>query len=201
MAAWKCQAAAAATQASFVVGSVILKNALKYVDEEKGEAFSPIVYALAREAVAGPILLLLSWAIAGALRWRFSGGGCWERRLAGQFMGQCCIAAVPATTPLVRLARCGSLRACCKALPQSPGAPRPNSQLPPPNAAPAGPMRPKQADLWRVALMGGAMFLSQLLYILGIELSGVAIATCMQPAIPVSRERDGEWQGGIPACL
>lgn len=35
--------------------------------------------------------------------------------------------------------------------------------------------------------MGCAMFLSQLLYILGIEMSGVTIATCMQPAIPVSR--------------
>jgi hypothetical protein len=29
------------------------------------------------------------------------------------------------------------------------------------------------------------MFTSQLLYILGIELSGVTVATCMQPAIPV----------------
>lgn len=70
---WKCQAAAAATQASFVVGSVFLKSSLKYVDEDKGEAFSPIVYALAREATAGPILLLLSWLIAGAGRARGRG--------------------------------------------------------------------------------------------------------------------------------
>lgn len=68
VAVWKCQAAIAATQASFVVGSVYLKGSLKYVDEAKGEAFSPIVYALAREAAAGPILLLLSWFIAGAGR-------------------------------------------------------------------------------------------------------------------------------------
>ena len=63
---WKPQVAIAATQASFVVGSVFLKSSLKFVDEDKGEAFSPIVYALAREAAAGPILLLLSWIIAGA---------------------------------------------------------------------------------------------------------------------------------------
>lgn len=62
---WKPQVAIAATQASFVVGSVFLKSSLKYVDEERGESFSPIVYALAREASAGPILLLLSWLIAG----------------------------------------------------------------------------------------------------------------------------------------
>lgn len=67
VAVWKCQTALAVTQASFVVGSVILKSSLKYVDEEKGEAFSPIVYALFREACAGPILLLLSRAMAGGL--------------------------------------------------------------------------------------------------------------------------------------
>ena len=50
-------------------------------------------------------------------------------------------------------------------------------------------MRPKRSDLWRVGVMGGAMFLSQLLYILGIEMSGVTVATCMQPAIPVRRRR------------
>lgn len=111
-AVWKCQLALAVTQASFVVGSVILKSSLKYVDEDAGEVFSPIVYALLREASAAPILLLLSWFMAG-----------------GTY--------------------------------------------------------PKQGDLWRVLLMGGAMFTSQLLYILGIELSGVTVATCMQPAIPV----------------
>jgi hypothetical protein len=68
IAIWKCQTAIALTQASFVIGSVFLKSSLKYVDEDKGEAFSPIVYALAREACAGPILLLLSWIMAGGCR-------------------------------------------------------------------------------------------------------------------------------------
>lgn len=112
LAVWKCQVAIAVTQASFVLGSVFLKSSLKYVDEEAGEVFSPVVYALAREACAAPILLVLSWIMAGKTS-------------------------------------------------------------------------PKRPDLWRVGLMGGAMFLSQLCYILGIELSGVTIATCMQPAIPV----------------
>jgi hypothetical protein len=65
-AVWKCQLALAVTQASFVVGSVILKSSLKFVDEDAGEVFSPIVYALLREASAAPILLLLSWFMAGA---------------------------------------------------------------------------------------------------------------------------------------
>lgn len=112
LALWKCQTAIALTQASFVFGSVFLKSSLAYVDEDKGETFSPIVYALAREGCAGPILLALSWVVAG-------------------------------------------------------------------KAA------PKRADLWRVCALGVAMYLSQLLYILGIELSGVTVATCMQPAIPV----------------
>lgn len=112
LALWKCQTAIALTQASFVFGSVFLKSSLAYVDEEKGETFSPIVYALAREGCAGPILLALSWIMAGKTA-------------------------------------------------------------------------PRRGDLWRVGAMGGAMYLSQLLYILGIELSGVTVATCMQPAIPV----------------
>lgn len=65
LALWKCQTAIGLTQASFVFGSVFLKSSLAYVDEEKGETFSPIVYALAREGCAGPILLVLSWFMAG----------------------------------------------------------------------------------------------------------------------------------------
>ena len=44
---------------------------------------------------------------------------------------------------------------------------------------------PEWQDAWRVAGLGLCLFLSQLFYIIGIELSGVVIATCMQPAIPV----------------
>lgn len=45
------------------------------------------------------------------------------------------------------------------------------------------------------------MYLSQLLYILGIELSGVTVATCMQPAIPVScRRRDRAAAAGAGSC-
>lgn len=36
-----------------------------------------------------------------------------------------------------------------------------------------------------VLLLGACLFASQLLYMLGIELSGVVVATCIQPAIPV----------------
>lgn len=54
------------TQASFVVGSVYLKSSLKYVDEQAGEVFHPIVYAFGREVTAGPILFVLSLAYAGA---------------------------------------------------------------------------------------------------------------------------------------
>lgn len=44
---------------------------------------------------------------------------------------------------------------------------------------------PSKIDVWRVAGLGACMFASQLLYIIGIELSGVVVASCMQPAIPV----------------
>ncbi len=49
----------------------------------------------------------------------------------------------------------------------------------------AGATLPAEADAWRVGLLGVCMFLSQLFYIIGIELSGVVVATCMQPVIPV----------------
>lgn len=44
---------------------------------------------------------------------------------------------------------------------------------------------PAWVDVWRVVGLGACMFFSQLFYIIGIELSGVVVATCMQPAIPV----------------
>ncbi len=44
---------------------------------------------------------------------------------------------------------------------------------------------PARQDIWRVVGLGACMFFSQLFYIIGIELSGVTVATCFQPAIPV----------------
>jgi len=44
---------------------------------------------------------------------------------------------------------------------------------------------PARQDLGRVAVLGACMFFSQLFYITGIELSGVVVATCIQPTIPV----------------
>lgn len=44
---------------------------------------------------------------------------------------------------------------------------------------------PARQDAPRLVALGACMFLSQLFYIIGIELSGVVVASCMQPAIPV----------------
>ena len=44
---------------------------------------------------------------------------------------------------------------------------------------------PARQDAARLVALGACMFLSQLFYIIGIELSGVVVASCMQPAIPV----------------
>ena len=44
---------------------------------------------------------------------------------------------------------------------------------------------PKRSDLLHVAGLGVCLFFNQLMYILGISLSGVLVATCMQPTIPV----------------
>lgn len=44
---------------------------------------------------------------------------------------------------------------------------------------------PKQSDLLHVGALGVCLFFNQLMYILGISLSGVLVATCMQPTIPV----------------
>lgn len=49
----------------------------------------------------------------------------------------------------------------------------------------AGYSVPGKRDVGKVAALGLCMFASQLLYIIGIELSGVVVASCMQPAIPV----------------
>ncbi|GAB4820872.1 hypothetical protein N2152v2_007918 [Parachlorella kessleri] len=44
---------------------------------------------------------------------------------------------------------------------------------------------PRRADLPKIGGLGVCLFFSQLFYITGIELSGVVVATCMQPIIPV----------------
>ena len=48
-----------------------------------------------------------------------------------------------------------------------------------------GTAKPAKPDTWRVVGLGCCLFCSQLFYILGIELSGVVVATCIQPTIPV----------------
>lgn len=40
-------------------------------------------------------------------------------------------------------------------------------------------------DVPRIALLGLLLYGNQLFYILGVSLSGVVMATCMQPGIPV----------------
>ncbi|KDD72087.1 hypothetical protein H632_c3887p0, partial [Helicosporidium sp. ATCC 50920] len=44
---------------------------------------------------------------------------------------------------------------------------------------------PARRDVLAVVALGFCMFASQLFFIIGIELSGVLVATCIQPAIPV----------------
>lgn len=51
--------------------------------------------------------------------------------------------------------------------------------------ATTGRVLPKGDDYLRVALLGGCLFFNQLFFILGIALSGVVVATCIQPTIPV----------------
>ena len=135
IAIWKCQTAIALTQASFVIGSVFLKSSLKYVDEDKGEAFSPIVYALAREACAGPILLLLSWIMAGGCRQLCAWLLLAARPEASQEIGRLLCttvthfesttaAAVPAAHPSTLCPR-----ACLPALPQPQGTRTPSARI------------------------------------------------------------------------
>ena len=44
---------------------------------------------------------------------------------------------------------------------------------------------PRRGDLLAILGLGSCLFLNQLFYILGIDMSGVLVATCMQPTIPV----------------
>eukprot|EP00210_Caulerpa_lentillifera_P008599 g8203.t1 len=44
---------------------------------------------------------------------------------------------------------------------------------------------PRREDFLQFLIIGTLLYCNQLFYILGVELSGVVIATCMQPAIPV----------------
>lgn len=44
---------------------------------------------------------------------------------------------------------------------------------------------PRRQDLLRIAGLGLCLFLNQLLFILGLFLAGVTLASCMQPTIPV----------------
>ncbi|CAL8470768.1 g10310 [Coccomyxa elongata] len=44
---------------------------------------------------------------------------------------------------------------------------------------------PKRVDLVRVMALGLCLYFNQLFYIVGIDMSGVVVATCMQPTIPV----------------
>ncbi|KAK9845426.1 hypothetical protein WJX81_006144 [Elliptochloris bilobata] len=106
---WHCQVALAGTQLAFCVGSVYLKNNLRSLDH--GQVFHPIIYALAREAIAAPIM-------------------------------------------------CGIAYSSTRQL-------------------------PARKDLLRVAALGLCLYFNQLFYIIGIDLSGVVVATCMQPTIPV----------------
>ena len=64
--AWHCQAALAVIQALFCIGSVYLKSCLLALDVAEARQFHPIIYALAREAVAGPIMCAIAYAQSGA---------------------------------------------------------------------------------------------------------------------------------------
>lgn len=44
---------------------------------------------------------------------------------------------------------------------------------------------PRRADYGSIAALGLCLYLNQLLYILGLQLAGVTLATCLQPSIPV----------------
>jgi drug/metabolite transporter (DMT)-like permease len=44
---------------------------------------------------------------------------------------------------------------------------------------------PKRQDVLRVMALGMCLYFNQLFYIIGIHMSGVVVATCMQPTIPV----------------
>ncbi len=52
------------------------------------------------------------------------------------------------------------------------------------STAPAGTL-PKRRDLLPITGIGICLYLNQLFFILGIDLSGVVVAACMQPTVPV----------------
>jgi drug/metabolite transporter (DMT)-like permease len=117
---WLWQAAVAATQLAFVVGSVILKAGLRAVDPAGGAAFHPVVYAFYREAAAGPLLLLLAWATTGTTRpaatdaprllalgaCMFAGQLCyiWGLALSGVVAAACMQPAIPVFTAMLSIA-------------------------------------------------------------------------------------------------
>mmetsp|Transcript_6902 Transcript_6902/g.18045 ORF Transcript_6902/g.18045 Transcript_6902/m.18045 type:complete len:422 (+) Transcript_6902:229-1494(+) len=49
----------------------------------------------------------------------------------------------------------------------------------------SGVVLPPSADLGWFALLGLCLFLNQLFFLLGLQFSGVVVATCMQPSVPV----------------
>lgn len=61
--ALQCQLAVAAVQTSFVIGSVYLKSSFRLV---QGLHFHPVIFAFAREAIAGPVLCAIAYATTGA---------------------------------------------------------------------------------------------------------------------------------------
>ena len=44
---------------------------------------------------------------------------------------------------------------------------------------------PQKSDIPVLVGMGLALFFNQLLFILGLKMAGVVIATCLQPSIPI----------------
>ena len=44
---------------------------------------------------------------------------------------------------------------------------------------------PRMGDAPKLLFIGLALYFNQLFYIMGVDMSGVVVATCMQPAIPV----------------
>lgn len=60
--ALQCQLAVAAVQTSFVIGSVYLKSSFRLV---QGLHFHPVIFAFAREAIAGPVLCCIAYFTTG----------------------------------------------------------------------------------------------------------------------------------------
>lgn len=58
---WQCQAALAAMQFAFCLGTVYLKSSLQLLYTKDRSHFHPIIYAFLREAVAGPIMCAIAY--------------------------------------------------------------------------------------------------------------------------------------------